>query len=68
MDDDKKKILTYLEKQPAGAADIARDTGLKSPWLASLLMRLEKENLIVWDQGIWRLPRSSKRRQKELDA
>ncbi len=43
MDDDKKKILTYLEKQPAAAADIARDTGLKSPWLASLLMRLERK-------------------------
>ena len=52
---DTKTLLAFLAKGPAAVESIGRNTGLRGHWLATLLLRLENEKRIVWNQGMWRL-------------
>ena len=56
--DAKEKILGLLAGGPREAEQLGRKTGLRGQGLASLLMKLEKEQVIVWEQGAWRLGES----------
>ena len=62
--DDRDRILEFLAKTPGVAGDIARGIGLRQDQVATLLMNMEKENMIVWDRVAWRLPKSPKAREQ----
>ena len=56
--DDRERILEFLAKTPGVAGDIARGIGLRQDQVATLLMNMEKQKLIVWDRVAWRVPES----------
>ena len=57
--DDRKKILTLLAGGPQDARELARKLGISRNPLFSLLMKMEKEELIVWHGQEWAVKRSS---------
>ena len=57
--DDRKKILTLLAGGPQDARELARKLGISRNPLFSLLMKMEKEELIVWHGQEWAVKPSS---------
>ena len=57
--DDRKKILTLLAGGPHDARELARKLGISRNPLFSLLMKMEKEELIVWKDQEWAVKPSS---------
>ena len=57
--DDRKKILTLLAGGPQDARELARKLGISRNPLFSLLMKMEKEELIVWHDKEWAVKPSS---------
>ncbi len=57
-----EKILSSLADGPQGAEGLARKIGLRGQSLATLLMKLEKDKVITWDRGAWRLEEASEQR------
>ena len=51
--DDRNKILTLLSGGPQDARGLARKLGISRNPLFSLLMKMEKEDLIVWKDQEW---------------
>lgn len=51
--DDRNKILTLLSGGPQDARELARKLGISRNPLFSLLMKMEKEDLIVWKDQEW---------------
>ena len=46
--DDREKVLEALREGPQGARDLSRLCGIHRTPMFSLLMKMEKENLIAW--------------------
>ncbi len=57
--DDRRKIFNLLAHAPQDARELARRLGISRNPLFSLLMSMEKENLIVWDGKEWAVKPSS---------
>ncbi len=57
-----EKILSSLADGPQGADELARRIGLRGQSLATLLMKLERDKVIAWDRGAWRLGEASEQR------
>ena len=57
--DDKAEILKLLAKGPENVGGLARRLGIGSNALFSLLMKMEKEDLIVWNGRAWDVTPSS---------
>ena len=57
--DDRNKILTLLAGGPQDARELARKLGISRNPLFSLLMKMEKEDLIVWKDQEWAVKPSS---------
>ncbi len=57
--DDEEKILESLRKKPRGAGELSQLCGISRNPMFSLLMKMEKENLIVWDGRAWTTPPSA---------
>ena len=57
--DDRDKVLTLLAGGPQGALELSRKLGISRNPLFSLLMKMEKEDLIVWRDKEWAVKPSS---------
>ena len=57
--DDRTRILKLLADRPENAAELARKLGISRNPLFSLLMKMEKEDLIVWTGREWAVKPSS---------
>ncbi len=57
--DDRTKILTLLACGPQDARELARKLGISRNPLFSLLMKMEKEDLIMWHNKEWAVKPSS---------
>ena len=57
--DDRNKILTLLAGGPQDARELARKLNISRNPLFSLLMKMEKEDLIVWKDQEWAVKPSS---------
>ena len=57
--DDRNKNLTLLSGGPQDARELARKLGISRNPLFSLLMKMEKEDLIVWKDQEWAVKSSS---------
>ena len=57
--DDRNKILTLLSGGPQDARKLARKLGISRNPLFSLLMKMEKEDLIVWKDQEWAVKASA---------
>lgn len=57
--DDQNKILTLLAGGPEDARELSRKLSISRNPLFSLLMSMEKEDLIVWDGKEWAVKRLS---------
>ena len=57
--DDRTRILKLLAYRPENAAELARKLGISRNPLFSLLMKMEKEDLIVWTGREWAVKPSS---------
>lgn len=57
--DDQNKILTLLGGGPQDARELSRKLGISRNPLFSLLMKMEKEDLIVWKDQEWAVKPSS---------
>lgn len=51
--EDREKILESLRKQPRGAGELSQVCGIARNTMFSLLMKMEKENLIEWTGRAW---------------
>ena len=60
--DDRNKILTLLAGGPQDARELARKLGISRNPLFSLLMKMEKEDLIVWKDQEWAVKPTSEAR------
>ena len=56
--DDREKVLEALREGPQGARDLSRLCGIHRTPMFSLLMKMEKENLIAWTDRAWTMPPS----------
>lgn len=56
--DDREKILEALREGPQDAGELSRLCGIHRRPMFSLLMKMEKENLIVWTDRAWTTPPS----------
>jgi hypothetical protein len=56
---DLEKVLGALRAGPQGAEDLSRLCGIQRAPMFSLLMKMEKENLIVWIGRAWTTPPAS---------
>ncbi len=56
--DDRAKILTLLGDAPQDAGELSRKLGMPRKMLFSLLMKMEKEELIAWDGREWIITQS----------
>ena len=61
--DDRTKVLQLLAEGPEDAFELGRKLGMSRNPLFSLLMRMEKEDLIVWNGQEWAVKPSSDSRQ-----
>lgn len=57
--DDRTRVLNLLADGPEDAGGLARRLGISRSRLFSLLMKMEKEDLIVWDGKEWVVKESS---------
>ncbi|MCH9033977.1 MAG: winged helix-turn-helix transcriptional regulator [Planctomycetes bacterium] len=57
--EDRNKILTLLAGGPQDAREIARKLGISRNPMFSLLMKMEKEDLIMWHDKEWAVKPSS---------
>ena len=57
--DDRGKVLTLLAGGPQDARELSRKLSISRNPLFSLLMSMEKEDLIVWDGKEWAVKPSS---------
>ena len=51
--EDREKILTLLGDTPQDAGELSRKLGISRKTLFSLLMEMEKEDMIAWDGQEW---------------
>ncbi len=61
--DDKARVLELLADRPQDAGGLSSRLGLSRNMLFSLLMKMEKEDLIVWKDQEWAVKPSSDSRQ-----
>lgn len=59
MDDDRVRILKSLADRHQDAGGLSSGLGISSNPLFSLLMKMEQENLIVWNGQEWAVKLSS---------
>jgi hypothetical protein len=57
--DDREKILKSLAEAPRDAGQLSSLLGISRDTLFSTLMKMEKEELIVWDDTYWSIAPSS---------
>ena len=55
----REEILTLLGDAPQGADELSRKLGISRKTLFSLLMSMEKEDLIAWNGQEWIIPASA---------
>lgn len=51
--ENREKILTLLGDAPQDAGELSRKLGISRKALFSLLMNMEKEDMIAWDGQEW---------------
>ena len=56
---DRTRVLNLLADGPEDAGGLARRLGISRSRLFSLLMKMENEDLIVWDGKEWAVKESS---------
>ena len=56
---DRTRVLNLLADGPEDAGELSRRLGISRSRLFSLLMKMENEDLIVWDGKEWAVKESS---------
>ncbi len=64
--DEKSKILNLLADRPVDARGLSSRLGISRNTLFSLLMKMEKEDLIEWKGQEWAVKPSSDEKQSDL--
>ena len=64
--DEKSKILNLLAHEPQDVGGLCTRLGISRNTLFSLLIKMEKERLIVWNGQEWAVKPSSDSKQSDL--